>query len=732
MGAAPGIAFAPSKIGQENQLPAQAVGNRFLALAALAIFASAFLFFQVQLIVGKYILPWFGGAPAVWNTCMVVFQVLLLGGYCYSHLLVSRVPSRLQGRVHLALVGLAAVCVGIAGLRWPSPLTAGLAWRPQDPNHPIGNIIVLLLVTVGVPGIALSSTSPLLQAWTGKEKNAGIYRLYALSNAGSLLGLLSYPFLVERLLTVRAQAWSWSAGYAVFLSAIAACTFLQMKVSRRCPLQPAVETCNSESSDRPPASHRFLWLALPACSSLLLLATTNIICQEIAVIPLLWVLPLAVYLVSFIVCFDNERWYQRGLFQLLFGACAVAVFKILTLLPGTHLLAQILTLTLTLFVACMVCHGELARLKPSATYLTHYYLMLSAGGALGSMFVVFAAPRLFKEYWEYQLGICACAVLLFACLKLDRASWVFGRVRQQILPLAFIVTAGGLCAFYTGVFVIAQMGPMTVFRTRNFFGAKSVVDTGELLRFKDGAIWHGVQFKDISQRDEPTLYYHRQTGIGLLLDNYPRGAQANLRVGLVGLGIGTLAAYGHAGDYYRFYELDPAVIALSKGDHPFFTYLKDSPAQIDVVAGDARISMEREVRTGEGQKFDILAVDAFSSDAIPLHLLTREAMALYLQQLRGPRSVIAFHVTNRNLDLRPVLLGLAQQHKLASADVRFDVVDWVLLSPSDEFLKIPAIANHATALNKGRQPVAWEDNYSNLYQVLKFRSLDLADTFGVR
>src|SRR5581483_3339595 len=281
--------------------------------------------FQVQLIVGKYILPWFGGAPAVWNTCMVVFQVLLLAGYCDSHLLVSRVPPRLQGRVHLGLTTLAAISVAIAGLRWPSPLTAGLAWRPQDPNHPIGNIIVLLLATVGLPGIVLSSTSPLLQAWTGKNRiSATIYRLYALSNAGSLLALLSYPFLVERLLTVRTKAWMWSAGYALFLSAVGACAFLQMRASGSRTLDDAAQPCNSEPNDKPRTSQKVLWLVLPACSCLLLLATTNLICQEIAVIPLLWVLPLAVYLVSFIVCFDNERWYRRGVFHLIFGACAVA------------------------------------------------------------------------------------------------------------------------------------------------------------------------------------------------------------------------------------------------------------------------------------------------------------------------------------------------------------------------------------------------------------------------
>jgi len=733
MGAAPGLALASANASQNNKDTRTAGAAGQLVLAAVAIFTGAFLFFQVQLIVGKYILPWFGGTPAVWNTCIVVFQGLLLGGYCYAHLLASRVARHWQGRVHLLVIGAAATGLAVTSFLWTSPITAGLRWRPQDPNHPIADIISLLLVSVGMPSVVLASTSPLLQTWIGEKSGGAPYRLYALSNLGSLLGLLSYPFLVERLLSVHTQAWLWSAAFILFLAACAGCAVAQMRSQRAEDSLAEVSKAKLEEQPGISVAQQVLWLALPVCSSLLLLSTTNLICQEIAVIPLLWVVPLAVYLISFIVCFDNGRWYRRGIFQFLLAAGAVMSFKALTLLPGTHLLGQIVTFSLTLFFACMICHGELARLKPSSAHLTQYYLLLSAGGVLGSMFVVFLAPRLFTTYWEFQIGISLCAVLMFAAMKIDRASWVNGNYRSQLLPLAATLAAGALCSFYTSVFIIAQMGPLTVFRVRNFFGEKAVIDTDVLLRFRDGAIWHGVQYKDAKRRDEPTLYYHQQTGIGILLDNFPRTPQQpDLRVGLVGLGIGTLAAYGHSGDYYRFYELDPAVIALSGGTQPYFSFVRDSRAKVEIIPGDARISMEREANTGKLQQFDVLVVDAFSSDAIPLHLLTREAMEIYLRQLREPRSVMAFHITNRNLDLRPVLLGLARAEHLHSADVRFDVVDWVLLSRSPEVLNVPAIARQSRSLDDGRLPIVWDDSYSNLYQVLKFRSLDMDTTFRFR
>ena len=720
MPTAQGVALAPVKdLRAKKELDTAFRDRADTFLVGLTIALGAFLLFQVQLIIGKYILPWFGGTPAVWNTCMLVFQVLLLAGYAYAHLIATRLRPRWQLRIHLTLLVVGGLTLISSALRWGSLITPGAAWRPADPSQPVWQILKLLTVSIGLPFFLLSTTGPLLQAWHSRLRTANsAYRLYSLSNGASFLALVGYPFLLERILPLHTQAWLWSAGDVAFLIGFAACTFRLANRLASEKISPPL----MKSRSAPQPSRLLLWLALPACASIMLLATTNVICQEIAVIPLLWVLPLALYLLSFVLCFDHARWYRRSLFHFLFGASVICALKFLIDPPGSHILEQIAVFSLALFSGCMICHGELVRLKPEADHLTLFYFMISMGGALGGLFVGLVAPWLFQNYWELQLGFFVCAVLMFTALALDRNSWLRQNTRQQILPALTTITMVAAGAWYTAGFVVAQDQQQIVFRSRNFFGRKTVLDFNSTLWLKHGAIHHGFQFKDQAHRDEPTSYYSRRTGIGLLMENYPReseaGAKHSLRVGLVGLGVGTLAAYGHPGDYFRFYELDPEVLTLSISKMPFFTFVRDSSATVDAVLGDARLSLEREAAQGQFQNFDILVLDAFSSDAIPVHLLTKEATALYLKHLRGPDSVLAFHISNRNLDLRPVLAGLGRAHDLSLAYLNSGDSDWVLLSRNPNILRLPALTHTQTVDTTGNIPT-WTDDYSNLFQVLK-------------
>jgi hypothetical protein len=749
----------------------------------VTVFLSAFLLFQVQLIVGKYILPLFGGTPAVWNTCMLCFQFLLLLGYAYAHLLGRTSNARRQGKIHGALLIFSAVIVAILWVKWGSPLTPGAAWRPAPEDNPVWKILQLLFATVALPFFVLSTTGPLLQSWYSRDQtSASPYKLYALSNAGSLLGLLSYPFLIEWMFTIKHQAWVWASGYLIFAAICAAIAWrFSPSPSGNSP-SPSPASLETTAAEETPGLNRYLlWIGLSACSTTMLLATTNLICQDLAVIPLLWVVPLCIYLLSFILSFNSHRWYRRNVFWPLYFVALGVEMK--TNLFGFHLQtpSQIVMLCAALFVVCMVCHGELASSKPATRHLTSFYLMVAGGGVLGGIFVVMMAPRLFLGFWEIQVGLVGCGLLLFAAFVLGDPS---GKANAQLwvavllIETTFLITnlpnfvpklekfpllarpefvglfAGAAFAMYwllrkkngsvagvpanakfpwqpvagvllTAVFGILVYGYVQVratqilYRERNFYGIKSVINEPETVALLSGSTLHGRQFKNPAVRNTPLSYYRTESGIGLLLNNYPRGNSGNLRVGVIGMGAGTLAAYGRRGDYYRFYEIDPATVELSAGPSPYFYFAHDSVAKIDAVLGDARLSLEKEAGLGERQQFDVLAVDAFSSDAIPVHLLTNEAIDLYLAHLRNAEGVLAFHVTNWHLDLAPVLAALAGSHHLAACQVRNLGSTWILLSADPQMLRLPGLAEKSTALVLTRKPVLWTDGYSNLFQVLR-------------
>jgi hypothetical protein len=454
----------------------------------------------------------------------------------------------------------------------------------------------------------------------------------------------------------------------------------------------------------------------------MLLATTNIICQQVAPVPLLWVLPLALYLLSFILCFDHPGWYRREVFLPLYVALAYMALVALPSYNQIRLVQVVLILCSALFVVCMICHGELARSKPPVEQLTSYYVVIAAGGALGSAFVALLAPLIFDRFWEFPAGLLGCGVLLALAMLRDRQSWV----RRK--PYGFPVVASAAVLLGIGAFYLIErplehefQGALVLKRTRNFFGVKTVVQKPTLAGLFHGRTLHGEQSLLPASRNLPLMYYSHASGVGLLLDQFPRSADhPNLRVGVVGMGVGSLAAYARDGDYYRFYEIDPAVVQLSSDSIPYFTLIQSSAAKIDIVEGDARIRLQEEFSRGESRDFDVLVVDAFSADSIPVHLLTREAMQLYLQRIRSPQSVIAFHLSNSSLDLRPVMASLARTYQLAGIEVRTPAdVDplWVLLSRDPAALRLPGLAADGKELQVSRE-IAWTDDYSSPYQLL--------------
>lgn len=664
-------------------------------LYAGTIFLSSFLLFLVQPLIARQILPWFGGSAAVWTTCMLFFQVLLVAGYGYAHWL-GRLGGRRQAMLHSVLL-----LIAIATL----PIAPDDSWKPAGGAEPVTRILLLLGATVGLPYLLLSATSPLIQLWFSRARpGENPYRLFALSNLASLVALLGYPFAVEPLFAAQGQVRAWSWLFAAFALLCAALAW-------RTP--PA--TAASEATAGPPvAKGRYAWwLALSATGSVLLLAVTNHLTQNVASVPLLWLVPLTVYLLTFIVAFEGKGWYRPAwVWPLLVAALAAAGWLLVDTELHYRLALQLGVFLPVLFVGCLFCHGELYRLRPAPDRLTAFYLVVAAGGALGGLLVAVVAPLVFNGYYELGLGLAALALL--AALRLSE----LGRVPHYAALAALLgITAA---AAYDG---FREQRDVRL-SERSFYGVLHVKEysPGEethLRRLVHGTIMHGEQYMQASLRRLVTTYYTPSSGIGAAI----RSRQDHpVKVGVIGLGTGTLAAYGRAGDVYRFYEIDRNVVAIARRE---FSFLSDSAARIEIALGDARLSLEREAPQG----FDVLAVDAFSSDAIPVHLITREALGTYLHHLK-PDGIVAFHVSNRFLDLVPVVARIAReqgaQAVLVEDDPDEDDVtgrsrsDWVLVSRSGRALAAKAIVERGGAPAEDRpQWRTWTDDYSNLIQILK-------------
>ena len=694
-----------------------------MPLFAVSIFLSAFLLFQIQPMIGKFILPWFGGTPAVWSTLMLFFQVLLTGGYAYAYWLIGRVPARRQPLVHITLIALAFLLLGFLSFLWKSPITPDTSWKPASVDTPILDIFKLLIVSVGLPYFVLAANGPLMQAWFSRLFPEHAYtRLYALSNVGSLLGLLTYPVFIEPVLPLRTQGWTWSLAFllfAVIASRIAA--LLAAQSGRAAPaIQQELPLSASTSKSRSASGLIALWIMLSATASLFLLAVTNQITQEVAVIPFLWVLPLGLYLLSFILAFSGDRGYQRKIYASLFILSTALTLFVMLNATRLHVYWQILAYCLLLFSACMLCHGELYLTRPAAEHLTMFYLMVSIGGALGGTFVSLAAPLIFNGYWEFFVGLAMAGAILVTVIRpnrepTDRARFVFSMFTLVTVMLAI------LGAYYSGV----------LYSERNFYGVirvRQLIPEGSgepALVMTHGITVHGMQFIPAEVRDLPTTYYVPESGAGLAILNYPRYGHG-LRVGMLGAGIGTLAAYGRPGDSYRLYEINPAVIHLAEGQGGYFSFLRDSQAGVEMIPGDARISLERELSEDHPQKFDVLVLDTFSSDSIPVHLVTKEAFDVYLAHL-APDGIIAAHITNLHLDLQPVFWQLAKHDDLSIVRVNYPgdsrggyASHWILLSRDPALLEIPAIREHSMDLSGYTTEIKlWTDDYSNLFQILK-------------
>jgi hypothetical protein len=676
-------------------------------LLPVTIFLSAFLLFQVQPMIGRYVLPWFGGGPAVWTNCMLFFQVMLLAGYAYAHWLGSARTGKLSSGIHIGLLAVSLLFLPIAP-------RADL-WKPASSDDPSGRILLLLAATVGVPYLLLSSTTPLLQRWfhlTREGKSP--WRLYALSNLGSLLALLSYPFVFEPFLRLHTQTFIWSALYVFF---VVLCGWAAWRVAAARSEAKPVET---ESDSGLPLRDVLFWLALSACSSILLLATTNQISQEVAVSPFLWIAPLSIYLLTFILTFESDRWYRRGLFAAAAGVLAPVTCAVVGATVVVSLWTQLAVDLTALFVTCMVCHGELARSKPSPRHLTAFYLTISAGGAMGGVFAALIAPRVFTEFSEYPMALAAACLLGFLGWLRSGAlvQWTSRNfaIRLPLMALLF----GGVTSIVAGV---TSVQPALENR-RNFYGILRVSErtdqNGRLRQLTHGRIQHGFEFLDNARRDRPTSYYGPSSGVALALEALPKPR----RVAIVGLGAGTLAAWGRSGDTFRFYEINPAVEAIAR---KWFFFLKDSKAQTEVVLGDARVQLERELAAGRSHDFDLIAVDAFSSDAIPIHLLTAECGDLYRQRL-APDGILALHISNRSLDLEPVARGLAQ-HLGWKARMVMGLFDsnagesnsrWVLLAEKAETLEKYRIRETLIGLGGPRRSnVTWTDDFASLWHVLR-------------
>jgi SAM-dependent methyltransferase len=633
-------------------------------LYSLTIACSSFLLFVLQPIAAKTLLPRYGGSAGVWVASMLFFQLLLLAGYAYSYVISISLGRRAQGVVHGILV--------LAGLA-----TITMRFRMWETASPASSILGTLLLSIGLPYFLLSATSPLLQSWFGGSSPAPFpWWLFALSNAASLAALLAYPVVIEPSLAQSSQLLLWWIGYGIFALLILAAA----------ATTHGSETTQASGQD---SGSPLIRVALAACASALWMSVANHLSQEVAPVPFLWVLPLSVYLLSFILCFEGRGWYRPALFKALLPIAWVAAAYRLSNAGTGALVSEIAIFTAALFVWCMFCHGEIARTKPESG-APLFYLTIAAGGALGALLVGLVAPAILTTFIELPIAIVASVVLALYLLYGVRA-------KARLLRLAAIAIAA---------FIVAsrfQGGTGTILRERNFYGALQVTDTDGVRTLFNGKTRHGIEFLAADKLTLPTAYYGPHTGAGQILAARPVPGH----IGLVGLGVGALASYGRPGDTFRFYEINPAVIDVASHD---FHFLEKSQAKIELIQGDGRLALERE----RDASFDYLVLDAFSGDSIPVHLLTREAFRTYFRILR-PEGEIAIHITNRFLDLAPVVRAVAaslgrqviEVRSEADPDQQVLAADWMLVSARD------------TGETPSHRTKVWTDDYSNLFEVLK-------------
>lgn len=677
-------------------------GRYGVALYAIAIFIGALLLFQIQPIMAKMILPWFGGAASVWITCMMFYQTGLLGGYLYAHCIARYLKPKNQALAHGIL--LAGSCALL-------PIMPDAGWKPVGTEDPILHIVALLGVSIGLPYFLLSATSPLVQSWYSRRFQSALpYRLFALSNLASLAGLLAYPFVIEPRLTLSEQSMFWSGTYVIFVLVCMGTAVHMAKAPDQCP-DASPPAASADHGGYPSVRTHAVWFLFACSSTLLLMAVTHHLTQNVTSIPFLWILPLSLYLLSFVLCFDFRGIYRRKAYLwLLAGFVGVMAYGLAMWgESGLSLKVVIPAYGFGMFVCFMFFHGELAERKPHPDYLTSYYLMISLGGALGGIGMGIISPLTISGYYEMPLVLLLAAMIVFA---VHRKAGLLSRAVSVILVIGVLVASvHSLNSYLKHAYVTA----------RNFYGdlMVSVNDKDTEYEYRSlvhGTIIHGVQYTAPELRRAAISYFAPYSGIGLAFSQL-RQSQGPLKVGIVGLGAGALAAYGEQGDVFRFYEINPLVVELAKRE---FTYLSDCPAALDIVVGDGRLSLERE----RDQNFDLLVFDAFSGDAVPAHLLTKQAMELYVRHLK-PGGILAFNISNTYIDLSPVVekLGSAFGRQVTfipsagSDEYQIYYAAWMLISSGP--LESPDILEAAQPVQPRPDIRIWTDDYSNLFQVLR-------------
>jgi SAM-dependent methyltransferase len=691
------------EIAQTSTSPGASASLAQTLLLSTAVFLSAFLLFWIEPLFAKVILPWFGGTAAVWATCLVFFQCALLLGYFYADVSSRRLPPARQAILHIALLATCAVFL---------PVRAHEFWRSRAGIDPAWSILGLLTTSIGLPFVVLSATSPLIQTWYARTRSeADPYHLFSLSNFASLLALLSFPLLIEPNVALHAQALLWSALFIVFAVICSASAWGPRRaLSAASSNKEAMGTAVIESSAAPHVREKLLWLGLAACGSMLLLSITNHLLENVAPVPLLWVLPLAIYLLTFTMAFSRRRLYSRW-WMVRFLAVALGTLGYAIYEPSYTESIQVGVpfFCIGLFLCCLFCHGELANRRPSPRHLTSFYMMVSLGGALGAIFVGLVAPHVFTAISEFPVTLVFAAVL--AILALWEEGW--------------IVRAFWAAASVVMIFVLVRSTRAyekdTIVRVRNFYAALRVKQFSNWLKepyrtLYHGKIEHGAQYVNPPASLLPTTYYGPDSGVGLALNRCCNGAK---RVGVIGLGAGTLAAYGIPGDYFRFYDINPQVLDIAQ---TYFSYLRNAQAKTDIILGDARLSLESEA----AQQFDVLAVDAFSGDAIPVHLLTKEGMAVYARHLK-PDGILAIHTSNTFLNLPPLVQLLAADAYYSTRMISnednhrklIDASDWVLVTRNKKFLNDLDASVFMESIEIPPKLRLWTDDYNNLFRILR-------------
>jgi hypothetical protein len=735
-----------------------------LVLSTITIFLSAVLLFAVQPMFAKMVLPLLGGTPAVWNTCMVFFQATLLAGYAYAHVTAGAFRVRHQTTIHLALLATPLLLL---------PIAVPEAWRSPSQDHPVTWLLALLVVALGLPFFVVSTTGPLVQSWFARSDHAlahDPYFLYAASNTGSLVALLAYPTVVEPNLHLADQSRLWSLGYMVLVLLLVGCTAVvwPSRTSTSPQVVPGTRSAGDSRAMLAPAVSisvwkRGRWILLAFIPSSLTLGLTTYVTTDLAPMPLLWVVPLSIYLFSFVLTFGRRIRVSYSLVTRLVPIFVVPLAATMAVGSVGGLWVLVPLHLITLFVASLLCHGELASSRPAADRLTEFYLWISIGGVLGGIFNALVAPAIFNSAVEYPLALAmACLVRRRDTSATPVASrphdfrlavviaaatfgllWLAHTPSLSSLPAVPAIAVPALLCFavrnrplpfglgmgtllITGLGIFAA-GDETVFRERSFFGVSQVrvYPTERLTLLLSGTTKHGAQSLDPARRQEPLSYYYRTGPIGQVFAALP--AQDIPRVAIIGLGAGSLACFGTPGQRFTFYEIDPTVVRIAR-DPRYFTFLQLCPPEIRVVLGDARLSLA----AAPDASYGLIVLDAFSSDAIPSHLMTREALRLYLRKLRES-GLLAFHISNNRLDLEPMVANLARDAQLVAL-AQFDEKvspdearagktpsHWVVLARRWEDLRALPHSRHWHVLSAGPDKTLWTDDFSNIFEVIKWR-----------